>query len=41
MEAVPHLVEKDDIFNGYFVPAGTVVFGNIWYVGFACRKFFL
>ncbi|OCB89192.1 cytochrome P450 [Sanghuangporus baumii] len=28
--AVPHLAEKDDIFKGYFIPAGTVLYGNVW-----------
>ncbi|KAL5497934.1 hypothetical protein ACEPAH_2865 [Sanghuangporus vaninii] len=28
--AVPHLAEKDDVINGYFIPAGTTVYGNVW-----------
>ncbi|KAL5520723.1 hypothetical protein ACEPAF_2725 [Sanghuangporus sanghuang] len=28
--AVAHLVEKDDIYNGYFIPAGTAVYPNSW-----------
>lgn len=27
---VPHMATKDDIYNGYFIPAGTLVIGNIW-----------
>ncbi|KAL5497921.1 hypothetical protein ACEPAH_2852 [Sanghuangporus vaninii] len=25
-----HLAEKDDVFKGYFIPAGTIVYGNVW-----------
>jgi cytochrome P450 len=28
----PHLLEKDDVYNGYFIPAGTIVLPNQWYV---------
>lgn len=28
--AVPHRVTRDDVYDGMFVPAGTVVFVNIW-----------
>ena len=31
--AVPHTTVKDDEFRGYFVPAGTNIFPNVWYVG--------
>ena len=27
---IPHRVTKDDIFDGYFIPAGTIVLGNAW-----------
>ncbi|KAF4588011.1 cytochrome P450 monooxygenase [Pleurotus pulmonarius] len=27
---VPHRVEKDDWYNGYFIPKGTLVVANIW-----------
>ncbi|KIJ60731.1 hypothetical protein HYDPIDRAFT_98167 [Hydnomerulius pinastri MD-312] len=27
---LPHMVTKDDIYNGYFIPAGTTVIGNTW-----------
>jgi Cytochrome P450 len=30
--AVPHAVAEDDEFNGYFLPKGTVIFPNTWYV---------
>lgn len=29
---VPHAVIKDDIYKGYYIPAGTVVVGNTWYM---------
>ncbi|KAF8907819.1 cytochrome P450 [Gymnopilus junonius] len=28
--ALPHRVLKDDIYNGCFIPAGTVILGNTW-----------
>ncbi|KAH0828605.1 cytochrome P450 [Lanmaoa asiatica] len=27
---LPHMVTKDDIYNGYFIPAGTTIIGNTW-----------
>jgi hypothetical protein len=27
----PHYVETDDIYNGYLIPAGSIVMPNIWY----------
>ncbi|KIM45541.1 hypothetical protein M413DRAFT_442214 [Hebeloma cylindrosporum] len=30
--ALPHRVIKDDVYNGCFIPAGTVVMGNTWAV---------
>jgi cytochrome P450 len=30
--AVPHMTMRDDKFDGYFIPAGSFVFGNAWYV---------
>ncbi|KAJ2917332.1 hypothetical protein MD484_g3042, partial [Candolleomyces efflorescens] len=29
---VPHATSEDDIYEGYFIPKGTVVFGNIWHI---------
>ena len=29
---IPHAVVDDDEYEGYFIPAGTVVFANTWYV---------
>ncbi|KAF9219295.1 cytochrome P450 [Gyrodon lividus] len=27
---LPHMVTKDDVYNGYFIPAGTTIIGNTW-----------
>ncbi|KAI5117356.1 hypothetical protein M0805_002466 [Coniferiporia weirii] len=27
---VPHTVTEDDVYNGYFIPAGTTLYGNAW-----------
>ncbi|EPQ51619.1 cytochrome P450 [Gloeophyllum trabeum ATCC 11539] len=27
---MPHMTTEDDVYNGYFIPAGTAVFGNTW-----------
>jgi len=31
MKALPHVVDEDNEYDGYFIPKGTVVFGNAWY----------
>jgi hypothetical protein len=31
LEGVPHYIKTDDIFNGYLIPAGSIVMSNIWY----------
>ena len=28
--AMPHATTADDVYKGYFIPKGTLVFGNIW-----------
>lgn len=28
--AVAHTSLADDVFEGYFIPAGSIVFGNVW-----------
>ncbi|KAI5120028.1 hypothetical protein M0805_004657 [Coniferiporia weirii] len=28
--AAPHCAAEDDVYNGYFIPAGTTVFANVW-----------
>lgn len=44
--AVAHTVDEDDEYNGNLIPAGSVIFPNIWSVAFtyisfrlACTKF--
>ncbi|KAI0034413.1 cytochrome P450 [Vararia minispora EC-137] len=27
---IPHLLMEDDVYNGYFIPKGSIVFANIW-----------
>ncbi|THU91607.1 cytochrome P450, partial [Dendrothele bispora CBS 962.96] len=27
---VPHVTRTDDVYEGYFIPKGTMVFGNLW-----------
>ncbi|KAJ3512409.1 hypothetical protein NLJ89_g3543 [Agrocybe chaxingu] len=27
---LPHVLEKDDVYNGYFIPAQSVVISNVW-----------
>ena len=31
-EGLPHVATSDDEYNGYYIPKGTVVFGNAWLV---------
>ena len=31
-EAIPHMATNDDEYDGYYIPKGTVVFGNTWRV---------
>lgn len=28
--AVPHCTDSDDVYNGHFIPAGSIVMGNAW-----------
>lgn len=30
--SVPHCTLEDDVFNGYFIPAGTTILPNVWSV---------
>lgn len=29
--ALPHAITSDDVYNGYFIPKGSPVIGNVWY----------
>lgn len=29
---IPHRLTKDDVYRGYFIPEGSMVFANNWYV---------
>lgn len=29
-KGVPHCTDEDDVWNGYFIPKVTNVFGNVW-----------
>ncbi|THH08950.1 hypothetical protein EW145_g2357 [Phellinidium pouzarii] len=29
-QALPHLLKEDDVYNGYFLPAGSIIVGNTW-----------
>lgn len=29
---IPHRSQEDDVHDGYFIPKGSIVFQNIWYV---------
>ena len=31
-EALPHMATNDDEYDGYYIPKGTIVFGNTWLV---------
>jgi len=33
---VPHRVSADDVHNGYYIPKGTLVITNVWYVVGCC-----
>lgn len=30
-KGLPHMVTNDDIYDGYFIPAGSLIIGNTWY----------
>ena len=30
--ALPHRVTQDDVYQGFSIPKGTIVIGNVWYV---------
>ena len=33
--SVSHQATEDDEYDGYFIPKGTIVVGNAWYLHFA------
>ena len=36
VSGIPHRVTKDDIYEGYFIPAGSIVVGNAWSALLVC-----
>jgi len=32
LSGLPHMVTREDEFNGYFIPAGTTMVGNSWFM---------
>ena len=32
--SIPKRVMEDDIYNGWFIPAGATIIDNVWYVSF-------
>jgi len=35
---VPHLANEDDVFEGYHIPKGAIVIGNVWWVHCVLRR---
>lgn len=31
-QGLPHVSNEDDVYNGYFIPKGTIVIANLWFV---------
>ena len=31
VQGMPHRLVQDDVYDGYFIPKGSVVFTNVWY----------
>lgn len=36
--ALPHCTTEDDVYEGYFIPKGSVVVGNSWYGCLCCLR---
>lgn len=36
---IPHSTMQDDTYNGMFIPKGTMVFANVWYVTACFARF--
>jgi hypothetical protein len=32
VQGLPHMVTEDDVYDGYFIPAGSIIIGNTWCV---------
>ncbi len=30
LTAVPHRAMKSDVYDGYYIPAGSTIIGNVW-----------
>ena len=39
-QAVPHVATNDDEYDGYYIPKGTVIFGNAWPVQATTAMFY-
>ncbi|KIM79189.1 hypothetical protein PILCRDRAFT_823775 [Piloderma croceum F 1598] len=33
-QSIPRRTDKDDVYKGYFIPAGTLVIPNLWFIAF-------
>ena len=38
ISGVPHLSTKDDVYEGYHIPSGSIVIFNAWYERHSCVK---
>jgi hypothetical protein len=34
----PHYLDRDDVYNGYLIPGGSIVIVNLWLVLFCLRS---
>lgn len=39
LSGIPHSVEEDDVYNGYLIPKGSVVIGNVWAIHTYPRRY--
>ena len=37
--AIPHRSEAEDVYNGYVIPAGSLILPNLWYVMYHFAQF--
>ena len=40
-EGVPHMSTNDDEYNGFYIPKGTIMIGNVWLVRLTNNPIFL